>query len=117
MVMLELCKVIRLKLFGDSLKYDADTKKAILRGDIRLINNDITLTTQFLDFDRTANVAYYYGGGKMVTKKDNNTLTSKEGYFSTASNTFTFKDSELLINPAYKIEADTLGLFYGNRIG
>jgi lipopolysaccharide export system protein LptA len=98
-----------LQLFGDSLKYNGNTKKAILRGNIRLINNDITLTTQFLDFDRTENVAYYYGGGKMVTQKDNNTLTSKEGYFYTISNTLNFKDSVLLVNPKYQIEADTLG--------
>ncbi|MGB0887884.1 MAG: OstA-like protein [Vicingaceae bacterium] len=97
-----------LKMFGDSLKYNGNTKVAILRGDIRLINNDVTLTTNFLDYNRTTNIAYYYGGGKMVNQKENNTLTSGQGYYYTDSESFFFKDSVLLVNPEYTIEADTL---------
>lgn len=97
-----------LRLFGDSLKYDGNTKIAILRGDIRLINNDVTLTTNHLDYNRTDNVAYYYGGGKMVNQKENNTLTSEQGYYYSNGESFYFKDSVILVNPEYKIEADTL---------
>ncbi len=97
-----------LKIFGDSLKYDANTKIAILRGDIRLINSDVTLTTNFLDYNRTDNVAYYYGGGKMVNQKENNTLTSDEGYYYSNGEAFYFKRNVVLVNPEYTIEADTL---------
>ena len=97
-----------LKIFGDSLKYNGNTRVAILRGNIRLINSDVTLTTSFLDYNRTTNIAYYYGGGKMVNQKENNTLTSGKGYYYTNSESFFFKDSVILINPDYKIEADTL---------
>lgn len=97
-----------LQIFGDSLKYTANTKVAVLRGNIRLINSDVTLTTNFLDYNRTINVAYYYGGGKMVNQKENNTLTSGQGYYYTTSESFFFKDNVVLINPGYKIEADTL---------
>ncbi len=97
-----------LRLFGDSLKYDGNTKIAILRGDIRLINNDVTLTTNYLDYNRTDNVAYYYGGGKMVNQKENNTLTSEQGYYYSNGEAFYFKDNVVLTNPEYKIEADTL---------
>jgi len=97
-----------LQIFGDSLKYTGNTKVAVLRGNIRLINSDVTLTTNFLDYKRTINVAYYYGGGKMVNQKENNTLTSGQGYYYTASESFFFKDNVVLINPGYKIEADTL---------
>ena len=97
-----------LKIFGDSLKYDGNKKKAVLRGNIRLINNDVTLTTNFLDYNRNTNIAYYYGGGKMVNEKENNTLTSEQGYYYTASESFFFKEDVVLTNPSYKIEADTL---------
>lgn len=97
-----------LQMFGDSLKYNGNTKVAVLRGDIRLINSDVTLTTNFLDYNRTTNIAYYYGGGKMVSQKENNVLTSGQGYYYTDSESFFFKDSVVLINPDYKIEADTL---------
>lgn len=97
-----------LKLFGDSLKYNGNTKVAILRGNIRLINNDVTLTTNYLDYNRTDNVAYYYGGGTMINQKENNTLTSDEGYYYSNGEAFYFKRDVVLVNPDYKIEADTL---------
>ena len=97
-----------LQMFGDSLKYNGNTKVAILRGEIRLMNSDIILTTNFLDYNRTTNIAYYYGGGVMVNKKGNNTLTSGEGYYYTGSESFFFKDNVVLVNPDYRIEADTL---------
>jgi lipopolysaccharide export system protein LptA len=97
-----------LRMFGDSLKYNGNTKVAVLRGDIRLINNDVTLTTNFLDYNRTDNVAYYYGGGKMVNQKENNTLTSEQGYYYSNGEAFYFKENVVLVNPEYTIEADTL---------
>ena len=44
----------------------------------------------------------------MVNQKENNTLTSGQGYYYTTSESFFFKDNVVLINPGYKIEADTL---------
>ncbi|NQX98419.1 MAG: hypothetical protein HRT73_11160, partial [Flavobacteriales bacterium] len=82
-----------LKMFGDSLKYNGNTKVAILRGDIRLINNDVTLTTNFLDYNRTTNIAYYYGGGTMINQKENNILTSEQGYYYTDTESFYFKEN------------------------
>jgi lipopolysaccharide export system protein LptA len=97
-----------LQLFGDSLKYNGNTKVAVLRGNIRLINKDVTLTTNFLDYNRTTNISYYYGGGTMVNNKENNTLTSEQGYYHTNTESFYFKENVVLINPEYKIAADTL---------
>ncbi len=97
-----------LRLYGDSLKYNGNTKVAILRGNIRLINNDVTLTTNSLDYDRMNNVAYYFGGGTMINQKENNTLTSEQGYYYSNAKSFYFKEDVVLINPEYKIEADTL---------
>jgi len=97
-----------LKIFGDSLKYNGNTRKALLRGNIRLINKDITLTTNFLDYDREQNLAYYYDGGLMVNTKENNTLTSNQGYYYSDTKAFYFKEDVVLDNPKYKIEADTL---------
>ena len=105
-----------LSMFGDSLKYNGNTKIAILRGDIRLINNDVTLTTNYLDYNRTSNMAYYYGGGRMLNQKENNTLTSDEGYYHADSESFYFKKDVVLINPEYKIEADTLNYHSSSEV-
>jgi len=105
-----------LQLFGDSLKYDGNTKKAILRGNIRLLNADVTLTTQYLDYDRDKNVAYYYDGGEVVSNKDNNKLTSEKGYYYSQGQSFYFKDSVVLVNPQYTIEADTLNYLSSSEV-
>jgi lipopolysaccharide export system protein LptA len=105
-----------LRMFGDSLKYNGNTKVAILRGDIRLINNDVTLTTNYLDYNRTTNIAYYYDGGTMVNQKENNTLTSDEGYYHADNESFYFKKDVVLINPEYKIEADTLNYHSSSEV-
>lgn len=97
-----------LQLFGDSLLYDGNTKKAILRGNIRLINKDITLTTQFLDYDRTLNIAYYFDGGKMISRGNQDTLISKKGYYFSESQAIFFKENVVLKNPQYTIVSDTL---------
>lgn len=97
-----------LQLFGDSLLYDGNTKKAILRGNIRLINKDITLTTQFLDYDRNLNMAYYYNGGKMISRNEQDTLTSRKGYYFSESQAIFFKENVVLKNPQYTIFSDTL---------
>jgi lipopolysaccharide export system protein LptA len=97
-----------LQLFGDSLTYNGNTKVAVLRGEIRIINKDVTLTTNFLDYNRTTNISYYYGGGTMVNQKANDTLTSQQGYYHTNTEAFYFKENVVLKNPEYKIEADTL---------
>ena len=97
-----------LQLYGDSLNYDGNTKKALLRGNIRLINKEVTLNTKMLDYDRKENLAYYYGGGRMVNTKENQTLTSNEGYYHSTSRSFFFKDSVVLVNPQYVIHSDTL---------
>ena len=65
--------------FGDKLFYDGNTKLARLRRHVKLIHgradeNPTVLTTDSLNYDRAAGVAYYYTGG---TVKDSlNTLTS-----------------------------------------
>ena len=102
-----------LRLFGDSLNYNGTTKKALLRGHIRLENRDITLTTNYLDYDRTLNMAYYFGGGTVVSQKENNTLVSELGYYYTESKSFNFKKNVVLTNPEYTIEGDTLQ--YGSQ--
>ena len=97
-----------MNLYGDSLFYNSETKLARVRGDVRLINPDFTLTTRYLDFNRETDMAYYLGGGEIIGKKERNNLTSGIGYFYPKQNQFFFKDSVVLINEDYTIKSDTL---------
>jgi lipopolysaccharide assembly outer membrane protein LptD (OstA) len=93
---------------GDSLFYDGNSKLAKLRGNISMTNNDLTLTTRFLDYDMKNKSAYYYNGGTVKSIKRNNTLTSRKGTFNTENNTIFFKDNVRLENETYTMQSDTL---------
>ena len=97
-----------LDLFGDSLKYNGNTKVARVFGNVRLLTKDMTLTTSQLTFYRMENYALYTTGGTLVNNKENNRLYSNIGYFYPNRSLFHFKDSVRLYNPEYTIETDTL---------
>lgn len=93
-------------VYGDSLRYDANTKLANMKGNVRCIEKDMTLTTNTLIYDIGNSVASYYDGGKIVNKE--NTLVSKNGHYYSASKELTFHYDVELTNPDYKMRGDTL---------
>ena len=95
-----------LHLYGKKLNYYGNTGLAEVRENVKLVNKDVTLTTEYLDYDRKNNIAYYYNNGKIVNK--DNILTSKKGYYYPNTNTAFYKDSVVVTNPKYTMFSDTL---------
>lgn len=95
-----------LNLYGKFLHYDGNTKIAIIRDDVKLVDKQTTLTTDLMYFDRNTGIASYTTGGKMVNGA--NVLTSKRCYYYTSQKTMYFRDDVVLTNPEYKINCDTL---------
>ena len=95
-----------LNLFGDSLNYNGDTRIAKMWGDVKMIDNETTLTTDTLSFDRSTEIASYEYWGKIIN--DQNVLVSKRGYYHTRTKEFFFKQNVILINPDYIMHSDTL---------
>jgi lipopolysaccharide export system protein LptA len=93
-------------VYGDSLRYDATTKLANMKGNVRCIEKDMTLSTNTLIYDIGNSVASYYDGGKIVNKE--NTLVSKNGHYYSATKDLTFHYDVVLINPEIKMQGDTL---------
>lgn len=93
-------------VYGDLLYYDGNTKLGRLRHNVRLVNRKTTLTTDSLNFDRAANLAYYYTGGKITDPLNN--LNSIWGQYSPASNEALFKKNVKLKNKNFTLESDTL---------
>jgi lipopolysaccharide export system protein LptA len=100
-------------VYGDSLKYQAKTKLANLKGNVRCIEKDMTLTTNTLIYDVSKSVASYYNGGKIVNKE--NTLTSKNGHYYSSNKELTFHYDVVLTNPDYKMRSDTLRYNTNNK--
>lgn len=93
-------------IYSDVLYYDGDTKMARLRHNVRMTNRDVTLLTDSLNYDRIANVGYYYTGGRLFDTE--NELTSIYGYYYPGVEMALFRSEVLLINPGFTMRADTL---------
>ena len=95
-----------LHLYGEKLHYDGNEKKADVQKNIRLVEKDMSLTTDYLVYDINTSVATYTTGGTIVNKE--NTLTSQHGYYHSNSKTLSFKKNVVLNNPQYVMNCDTL---------
>ena len=93
--------------FGAVLYYNGNTKMARFRKRVKLIhNNETTLTTDSLNYDRVNNIAYYFSGGKIVDSL--NTLTSRWGQYTPDNSQALFRGEVKLVNPNFVLTADTL---------
>ncbi len=95
-----------LEVFSDSLRYNGNTRKAKLAGDVRMLNKDQQLLTPRLDYDLETKIAAYYSGGTLLNEQSQ--LTSKRGYYYTETETAFFKDSVVVIDERFELRADTL---------
>lgn len=95
-----------LNIYGKKLRYDGNTKIAEIFENVKLVDDQTTLTTNYLNYDRNTSIASYIDKGKIVNK--DNVLTSKLGYYYTSKKQFFFKKDVLLVNPKYTMESDTL---------
>jgi len=95
-----------MNIFGDSLKYDGNTKIARIRSNVKLIDNETVLTTDTLVFDRKTQIAQYDYWGKIIDGR--NVLVSKHGYYYTGKKEFFYKDKVILMNPDNLMRSDTL---------
>jgi lipopolysaccharide export system protein LptA len=93
-------------IYGDSLRYNGNTKIAEIHKNVRLIDNQITLTTEHLTYDLKAKTGQYYEGGKIVDPE--NTLTSILGFYYSDNKDFFFNDSVVLVNTDYTIHSDSM---------
>ncbi|MEL7001671.1 MAG: OstA-like protein [Bacteroidota bacterium] len=90
-----------------TLFYDGDTKIARLRDEVVFKKlAQLTLFTDFLDYDRNIQQAKYFNGGKVVDST--NVLTSERGYYQTNTNIASFKKDVVGKNPDYTLNSDTL---------
>jgi len=96
-----------INITANKLEYDGNIKKAKLRNNVVFTKLETsTLYTDFLDFDRPENVAYYYNGGRLVDSI--NVLTSNKGYYNLNSNMASFKKQVHVKNPDYTMTSDSL---------
>ncbi len=92
---------------SNTLIYDGNNRVAKLRSNVVFTKRtQMTLYTDFLDYDRVTEVANYVNGGKIVDST--NVLSSEKGYYEVRRNMASFKTNVVGENPDYTMKADTL---------
>lgn len=110
-------------IIGEYLKYNGNTKKALIEKNVVLTDPSITLNTQQLDYDLSQSYGYYGQEGTIVNKQQT-ILNSQMGYYYAQRKEFFFKKKVSVINPEYTMYSDTLmyntltkiSYFYGPTI-
>ncbi|HYV94417.1 MAG TPA: OstA-like protein [Chitinophagales bacterium] len=95
-----------INIYGNTLHYDGNSRKANLKGNVKLTDSHVILTTEELDYDLNTRVANYVSGGKMIN--DSAVLTSKHGYYYANSSDIFFKKDVNLVDPDYALTTDSL---------
>lgn len=103
-----------LNIFSDKLDYNGNTKIAILTNNVKLVDKDATLTTNYLTYNTATRIGTYTGGGKLVNQ--DNTLTSKNGYYFAFSRDVYFRYNVIGNTPEAIIKTDTMRYNSGTRI-
>lgn len=93
-------------VYGDILYYNGNTQLARLRENVRMVNRDVTLYTDSLNYDQAANIGYYFDGGKIVDSE--NELSSVYGQYSPDTKQSVFHYDVELVNKKYTLYSDTL---------
>lgn len=99
---------------GNRLTYLGNERIARFRENVIFDNKQIRLYTDFLDYDRTRNLAYYFNEGKLVDST--NIVTSVKGYYRTNSRIMSFKKDVVLTNKQDSLLSDSLVYFTRTRI-
>lgn len=101
-------------LYGSYLQYDGNTQLLKVRNNVRLVNRDVTLFTDSLDYDRLNNIGYYFDGGMLVDTL--NELTSYWGQYEPSKQLALFRDSVKLTNSKFVMFTDTLLYNTNNKV-
>ena len=97
-----------LRMTGGRMSYSGKERLATLSGDVHVSDKDMELTTTNLIYNVGQRVATYTGGGTLLSRTENNTLTSGRGSYFAGAHTFVFSDSVVLKGPDRTITSDTL---------
>ncbi len=95
-----------INIFSETLAYDGNSQMGKFRRNVKLVDDSMTLTTEYLDFNAKDNSGYFYNGGRVVDSTG--ILESKSGYYYPKDRLYFFKDSVVVKNEDYTLYSDTL---------
>jgi len=107
-------------LSGDQLDYSGETRIAKVTGQVvKLVDKQTTLLSDYINYDRNSNTAYYETGGIITSRdknKDDNRLTSRKGYYYMNLKEYFFSEKVVLKNKRYTMNSDSMIYFTDTKI-
>ncbi|MFI5158111.1 MAG: OstA-like protein [Sphingobacteriales bacterium] len=95
-----------LNIYSDKLNYNGNTKVAILTDNVKMVDKEATLTTNFFNYNTTTRIGTYINGGKLVSKT--NTLVSQNGYYFAGTHDAYFRYNVVCTTNDALIYTDTM---------
>ena len=102
-----------LDMYADFINYNGNNKLAKARRNVKLIDKQVILTTDSLDYTMLNDLASYNDGGTI--KDSTNVLTSKIGQYYVNDKKAFFKTKVDVVTKDYKIKSDTLIYFTDSK--
>ena len=93
-------------IYADQLHYDATSQLAKLTGNVRLVDKNSVLTTNYLTYNMRSKIGTYTGGGRIITQTD--TITSQNAYYFENTADAYFRHKVVVRNPSVKVYTDTM---------
>ena len=93
-------------IYSDYLHYDATTQQAKLNGNVKMIDKNSVLTTNYLTYNMRSKIGTYTGGGRIISQTD--TITSKNAYYFENTGDAYFRHQVIVRNPSVKVYTDTM---------
>ncbi len=101
-------------IYADKLHYDAAIQLATLTRNVKMVDNNSVLTTNFLTYNMRSKVGTYTTGGRIVSKGD--TITSKNAYYFETTQDAYFRNKVVVRTPDVKIYTDTMKYNSAERV-
>ncbi len=99
---------------SEILKYNGDTKIAILERNVRLKDKSSVLTAPMMTYEVDNETGHFWDGGTLIS--DSTTLTSKSGTHFQKAGYAVFRGDVVLVSPDYTMYADSMKYYTETKI-
>ena len=93
-------------IYGDRLHYEAAVQHAILTRNVRVVDGQSVLTTNYLTYNFRDQRGTYTGGGRIISDLD--TITSVYGYYFERTKDSYFREKVVVRSPDVEVFTDTM---------
>lgn len=93
-------------IYADKLHYTAETQLAVLTGNVRMVDGNSVLTTNYLTYNMRNGIGTYTGGGRIVNVTD--TITSRNAWYFDRTKDAYFRHNVVVRTSDVKIYTDTM---------